>query len=90
MGLLDLISRQEPVPEISSDTPHYEAVGRFVTSYANAESAVHLLARQLSGMSDEKARIVFGGMRLADLIDIIRHFMRIDNTPEEKRAKIDS
>lgn len=92
MGLLAGLANLSPqtVPEIRPDTPHYEAVGRFVTSYANAESTVHLLARQLSGMSDEKARIVFGGMRLADLIDITRHFMRIDNTPETKRTEIDS
>ena len=90
MGLPDhlLDGLPEQVPEIKSDTPHYEAVGRFVTSFANAESAVHILARHLSGMPDDKARIVFGGMRLPDLTDIIRHFMKIDNIPLDQRNVI--
>jgi hypothetical protein len=50
----------------------FEALGRFVTAYATAESGVHILARTLSGLADEKARIVFGGMRLTDAIDCIR------------------
>ncbi|HEX7563032.1 MAG TPA: hypothetical protein VF396_07220, partial [Bradyrhizobium sp.] len=74
MGLFDELMGAVPgaVPEIKPDTPHYEALGRFVTTFATAEAAVHLLARHLSGLSDEKARIIFGGMRLPDISDIIR------------------
>lgn len=92
MGLFDELMAKlpDPVPEIKPDTPLYEAVGRFVTSYAHAEAAVHMLARYLSGLSDEKARIVFGGMRLPDLSDIIRHFIKIDNLPEETQEAVDS
>ncbi|MBR0693492.1 hypothetical protein [Bradyrhizobium lablabi] len=91
MGLLDNLGGEQPgqVPEIRPDTPHYEAVGRFVTSFANAEAAVHLLVRQLSGMPDDKARIVFGGMRLPDLTEIIRRLMRIDNAPLSNQTVID-
>jgi len=64
MGLFDELMGKEPVPPIESDTSHYEAVGRFVTTFATAEAAVHMLARKLSGLSDAKARIIFGGMRL--------------------------
>ena len=46
-----------------SDKTHYEALGRFVASFANVEGIVHVLARKVSGLSDEKARILFGGMR---------------------------
>jgi hypothetical protein len=92
MGLFDELMGKlpNPVPEIKPDTPHYEAIGRFVTSYANAEAAVHLLARYLSGLSDEKARIIFGGMRLADLSDIIRHFIKIDDLAPQTQTTIDS
>jgi hypothetical protein len=81
MGLFDDLMKSvpAPAPEIKPDTPHFEAIGRFVTTFATAEAAIHMLARHLSSLSDEKARIVFGGMRLPDLADIIRHFMRIDN-----------
>lgn len=92
MGLFDelMAALPDPVPEIKPDTPLYEAVGRFVTSYAHAEAAVHMLARFLSGLSDEKARIVFGGMRLPDLSDIIRHFIKIDSMPAASKETIDS
>jgi hypothetical protein len=46
----------------SDDKTHYEALGRFLASFANAEGAVHATARKLSGLGDEKARILFGGM----------------------------
>jgi hypothetical protein len=92
MGLFDELMAKypDPVPEIRADTPLYEAVGRFVTSYAHAEAAVHMLARKLSGLSDPKARVVFGGMRLPDLSDIIRSFIKIDNLPSKTEDTIDS
>ena len=79
----------EPIPEIREDTPHYETVGRFVTSFANAEAAVHMLARHLCGLSDEKARIIFGGMRLPDISDIIRHIAKIDKLAAETLEVVD-
>jgi hypothetical protein len=57
-------------PPIKEDTPQYEALVRFITSYVNAEAALHMLARKLSGMSDEKARAIFGSMRLSDIIRV--------------------
>jgi hypothetical protein len=88
MGLLDLIGSE--FPPIKSDTSHFEAVGRFVTSFAGAEGSVHVLARKLSGLSDSKARIVFGGMRLSDLAEIVRHIIREDNMAEEISAEVES
>jgi hypothetical protein len=61
-----------------SDKSHYEALGRFIAAFATAESALHVIARKLSGLSDDKARAIFGGMRLADITDRIRHFMNLD------------
>lgn len=65
-------------PLVENDSPHFEALGRFIVAYANAETAVHLLARRLSGLSDTKARAVFGGMRLTDVIDRLRAIARAD------------
>jgi hypothetical protein len=90
MGLFDNLQGAKPVPEIKLDTPHYEAIGRFVTSFANAEAAVHMLARKLSALPDAKARIIFGGMRLLDLIDIVRQMARIDKIPDRQYSEIDT
>ena len=45
-----------PSPIAGDDDAHFAALGRFVVQYASAEAMVHMLARKLSGMSDEKAR----------------------------------
>ncbi len=66
----------------SDDKTHYEALGRFLASFANAEGAVHATARKLSGLSDEKARILFGGMRLADVTDRIRNLIELNRADE--------
>ncbi|HEX3484266.1 MAG TPA: hypothetical protein VHT51_04350 [Micropepsaceae bacterium] len=57
---------------------YYEALGRFVTSYARAEASIHLLVRSMSGLHDEKARVIFAGMRLGDLIDRARLIFRLE------------
>lgn len=80
----------EPIQVPETDAPLYEAIGRFVTSFANAEAAVHILARHFSGLSDEKARIIFGGMRLPDISDLIRHIAALDNLDPETVEAIDS
>jgi hypothetical protein len=65
-------------------------LGRFVTAFTNAKTAVHMLARKLSGMPDAKARLVFGGMRLGDLTDRIRAMMRLDNVEAKAYAEVDA
>lgn len=72
------------------DAAHYEAVGRFVTAYANAEASVHMLARRLSGLSDEKARIVFGGMRLPDISGRVREMMKLDTADAASYSEVDA
>jgi hypothetical protein len=69
---------------------HYELVGRFVTTFASAEAAVHVLARKLSGLSDEIARVIFGGMRLGDVTDRVRGIMRINKVAAETYAVVDA
>jgi len=88
MGLLDNLGTQ--FPPIKSDTPHYEAIGRFVTSFAGAEASVHLLARKLSGLSDSKARIIFGGTRLSDLANIVRQVVKVDGLSHDTSSEIES
>jgi hypothetical protein len=62
----------------SNDKTHYEALGRFLSSFASAEGAVLLVARKLTGLSDEKARIIFAGFRLSDLLERIRGLIQLE------------
>lgn len=68
----------------------YTAVGQFITAFASAEAAVHLTARWLTGLSDEKARAIFNGMRLADVIDRVRAMMRIENLDPKITSEIEA
>ena len=74
----------------SNDKTHYEALGRFIASFAHAEGIVHEITRKLSGLSDEKARITFGGMRLSDVIDRLRQYINLESTPKDTFSEIDS
>jgi hypothetical protein len=62
--------------QVAKDTEHYAAFGRFVASYALAESMVHYVTRVFSGLEDKPARIVFSGMRLGDLTERLRKLTR--------------
>lgn len=87
LGLLGTALLNNPPPE---DDPYFAALGRFITSYAAAEGYVHELARSLSRLSDQRARVVFGGMRLGDLSDRIRGLMRVSKASPKKYTEIDA
>ncbi len=70
------------------DTPYFAAVGTFIAQYAKAEAAAHSLARSLSGLPEWKARVVFGGMRLPDVLSRIRAMMEHDNIIGADREEI--
>lgn len=72
-----------------TDKSHYEMLGRFIAAFAHAEGAVHLVARELSGLPGDRARILFGGMRLSDVVDRLRQFINLDETNPETFAEID-
>jgi len=72
-----------------TDKTTFEALGHFIATFASAESAVHLVARKISGLSDEKARIMYGGMRLKDVTDRVRQFINVDDADQSLRIEID-
>ena len=74
----------------TDDKAHFQALGNFVMAYSNAEGMVHVLARKMSGLTDEKARVLFAGMRLGDVIDRLRQFARVDKIDEETYSEIDA
>jgi hypothetical protein len=68
----------------------FAALGKFIASYASAEHSVHTVARRLSRLTDAKARIIFGGMRLGDLTERIRGLLRATKASDKKYNEIDA
>jgi hypothetical protein len=66
------------------------ALGGVISAYADAETAVHILARNLSGLDDDKARIVFGGMQLRHVMDRVRKLLALDSSPADMVANVES
>jgi hypothetical protein len=64
----------------------YAAFGRFIAAYALAEAGVHIAARQFSGLPEDKARVIFGGMRLTDLAEKVRKLTA--RTPQFEEADV--
>jgi hypothetical protein len=62
--LAQMFALTPPKPD---DAEYYEAFGRFISSYSGAENAIHHLLRHVSRISETKARLLFGGMRVADV-----------------------
>jgi hypothetical protein len=89
-GLVNYGNALNPHPALPDDAALFAALGKFVASYASAENAVHMLARKLLRTTDAKARIVFGGMRLADLTDRIRGLLRVTKAAKRKYEEIDA
>lgn len=58
--------------KLAHESDYYEALGRLVSSFADGEAGAHFLIRKLSGLSDERARVIFGGMRFSDLAERLR------------------
>lgn len=73
---------------VPSDNALFAAVGRFVIQYALAEGCVHALARKLSGLSDKKARIIFGGMRVSDLTGRMRQLLLLQDASGKRMADV--
>lgn len=73
-GLGHLIKLLHP-----SEDDYYAAVGKLITSYAKAEAAANIFTRKLSGLSDDSARCIFGGMRLVDLTERLKNLAKHHN-----------
>jgi hypothetical protein len=69
---------------------YFEAIGRFIVAYAAAESNLHAVARKLSGLKDDKARVLFAGMRLGDVVSRTRGLLRISKRKPSIRADIEA
>jgi hypothetical protein len=77
-------------PTPLEDTPYFAAVGRFIVAYANAEAVLHLTTRLLSSMPEDKARIIFAGMRLTDLAARLRPILLLEGNKSPRYKEVDA
>lgn len=68
----------------------YALMGRFMAEYARTEAYVHYLTRCRSGLNDETGRIAFAGMRLGDLTERLRGFIRLAEKEPGEYQDIDA
>jgi hypothetical protein len=76
----------EPPPPLPDETQYYEAIGRFIVAYAACEGAIHQLARKLSGLKDNRARLVFARRHIGDVVDRARDLLKLSKrSPKIKK-----
>jgi hypothetical protein len=68
-GALPPHRRRVVASPLAESKQNYEALGRFITSYAHAEAALHGLARKPTGLSDRAASASRRNSRGVDGID---------------------
>jgi hypothetical protein len=85
--LAKLMALPPPKPD---DRQFYEAFGRFISNYAGAENAIHQLMRHISGLSEVKARLLFGGMRVADVSSRIKALLPASRKGPKARKDIEA
>jgi hypothetical protein len=89
-GLFDSLYKPDQPPDPPKEDECFAAFGKFIANYASAEHSVHTVARRLSRLTDAKARIIFGGMRLGDLSERIRGLLRVTKASDKKCSEIDA
>ncbi|HJR55307.1 MAG TPA: hypothetical protein VJ798_01915 [Rhizomicrobium sp.] len=65
------------------ETERYAVLGLFIQHYAIVERTIHILFRFATGMSDDAARTISGGMRVSDLMSAITKLAKARNLGEE-------
>jgi hypothetical protein len=65
---------------------YFRTFGYFMNQFANVEAMVHALLRRITSLPDKEARVISGGMRLGDVIDITRRLARVRNLPPKPVA----
>src|SRR5688572_25205081 len=69
---------------------YFEALGKFVNAFAKSEAFTHMLFPTLAKVTTRMAMALKGGMRLSDLMPIIRRVMEINNFDAGARSEIDA
>jgi len=88
-GLFDLSQQARSHPPPPSEKDYYATIGEFIVSYAQAECLVNQLGRKLSGLKEDKARILFAGMRFGDMKSRILAMLRISKRTQKTKKEIE-
>jgi hypothetical protein len=75
-------------PAPKEDEKYYAAFGRFIAAYAAAETAVHMVARKISGLQDARARVLFGGMRIGEVVTRTKALLAKSKRSEKVKSDI--
>ncbi len=70
------------------EAAYFEALGRFVHAFAKAESMTHFSFSVYAKLDSEVARAIKGGMRLKELMPLIRRLMELNGYGEEDKAEV--
>lgn len=64
---------------MDTDTPYYDALGRFLAMYARAEATAQMLLWHVSGIDMDTARIIWPSLRVKQITDTTRKLYRERN-----------
>ncbi len=85
---LSALALRELNQDKKSETEYFAALGKFIVSFASAENALHELARKVSEMKDDKARIIFSKKKHEYLTEIISELIANDEKWNSSDTKI--
>jgi len=75
---------------VISQDEFYKAFGEFILWYARVENTVHALFRHCTGMPEDVARVISGGMRISDVMGITKRLAKVREFDENTQAEIEN
>jgi hypothetical protein len=69
---------------------YFAKFGEFIHSYASVERSIHYVFRHFSGLPQEAARTIDGGMNLSALISLIRRIVVARKVSETERLELET
>jgi hypothetical protein len=88
-GLLGIVNPYK-IPETETEAEYLNRSGALLHPTHRPKRAFMNFERFLSKLSEEKARVIFAGMRLGDLADRIRAMARADKIDPTVQTEIDT
>jgi len=67
---------------------YFEELGHMIHWYAQAEMAVHFLFWTIVGTDPRESKLICAGMRLVDVMQILRRIIRLNKLPRETAIEV--
>jgi hypothetical protein len=71
----------------SGEAPFYLALGYFICQYAGVERMVHTLFHALSGIKQNVAKAIIGGMRFTDVLQMLTRIVDLGELTAEDKSR---